>query len=276
MTAMLELPDVTLACIDTRHPALALEALGRCRAQARFARTLLFTDTQLVPAAPPGVELVDVRIDSVAAYSRFLLQALAPHVRTSHVLVVQWDGFVIDASAWQPAFLAHDYIGAPWHDVPGDAGVGNGGFSLRSRRLLDALQDLPPAHPEDTCICRDHRAALEARGLRFAPRALAQAFAFERTPPAGPSFGFHGLFNFDRVLPRDELAPLLRRLPDAMFRGLDAHDLATRLLRAGRLDEAALIVAARRRLRMHDRRSWRLRARLAWARWRSRTAAPAA
>lgn len=273
---MLALPEVTLACVDTRHPALALEALARCRAQVRFARSLLFTDARLLPSAPEGIELVDARIDSVAAYSHFLLRELAPHVHTGHVLIVQWDGFVTDPTAWQADFLAHDYIGAPWHDVAGDAGVGNGGFSLRSRRLLQALQALPPSHPEDLCICREHRAVLEAQGLRFAPRALAERFAFERTQPAQTSFGFHGLFNFDRVLPHHELAPLLRRLPDAMFRGLDAHDLGVRLLRAGRLDEAALIVAARQRLRMHDRRSWRLRARLAWARWRARPAAPAA
>lgn len=274
---MLELPDVTLCCVDTRHPALALEALARCRAHARFGRAVLFTDTRLQPAAPAGIELVDVRIDSVEAYSQFMLRGLAGYVATTHVLVVQWDGFIIDATAWDPDFLRCDYIGAPWHDVPGDAGVGNGGFSLRSRRLLQALQDpvLTPRHPEDLCICRDHRAALEQRhGIRFAPRALAERFAFERTVPSGPSFGFHGLFHFDRVLPADELPALLQRLPDGMLRGLDAHDLAERLIDAGRLHEAGLIVAARRRLGMTDRRSWRLRARLAWARWRSPSAAP--
>ena len=272
---MLQLPQVTLCCVDTREPALAIEALQRCRAGVRFGRALLFTDLARVASpVPEGIELLPARIASVADYSAFMLRGLAEHVHGSHVLVVQWDGFVLDPAAWDPAFLAYDYLGAPWHDIPGDAGVGNGGFSLRSARLLRALHDpaLAPSHPEDLSICRDHRAALERHhGIRFAPRAMAERFAFERTAPAGPSFGFHGLFHFDRVLPPAELHALLARLPDTMLRSLDAHDLARQLIGAGRLDSAQLIVDARRRLGMHDRRTWRLRARLGWARWRSRT-----
>lgn len=275
---LLQLPQVTLCCVDTREPALAIEALQRCRAGVRFGRTLLFTDLARAPATvPDGISLLPARIDNVSDYSQFMLRGLAEHVHGSHVLVVQWDGFVLDPAAWDPAFLQYDYIGAPWHDVAGDAGVGNGGFSLRSTRLLRALQDpaLAPSHPEDLAICRGHRAALEQRhGIRFAPRALAERFAFERTAPAGPGFGFHGLFHFDRVLPPDELHALLARLPDGMLRGLDAHDLARQLIGAGRLDAARLIVDARKRLRMRDRRTWRLRARLAWARWLSPPAPP--
>jgi hypothetical protein len=269
--ARLQLPGVTLCCVDTREPALAIEAMQRCRAGVDFGRTLLFTDLARIPAAVPrGIELLPARITSVAEYSDFLLRCIAEHVHGSHVLIVQWDGFVLDPAAWDPAFLQYDYLGAPWHDVPGDAGVGNGGFSLRSARLLRALKDpaLPPSHPEDLAICRKHRAALEQRhGIRFPPRALAERFAFERTAPSGPTFGFHGLFHFDRVLPPDQLHALLARLPDAMLRGLDAHDLARQLIAAGRLETAQLIVGARRRLGMRDRRTWRLRARLAFARW---------
>lgn len=268
---MLQLPQVTLCCVDTREPALAIAALQRCRAGVRFGRTLLFTDLARVPAGvPDGIELLPIHIASVADYSAFLLRGLAEHVRGTHLLVVQWDGFVLDPSAWDPAFLQYDYIGAPWHDVPGDAGVGNGGFSLRSVRLLRALRDpaLAPSHPEDLAICREHRAALEQRhGILFAPRALAERFAFERTAPTGPTFGFHGLFHFDRVLTPAALHALLARLPDEMLRGLDAHDLARQLIRAGQLDSAQRIVDARLRLGMRDRRTWRLRALLGMARW---------
>ncbi|MBI5260009.1 MAG: hypothetical protein HY855_26150 [Burkholderiales bacterium] len=268
----LALPEVTLCCVDTREPTLALGALQHCMSHARFARVLLFTDPALLPSAPPGIERIAVRIDSVADYSHFMLRGLAPHLHTSHLLVVQWDGYVLDPAAWDPAFLQCDYIGAPWHDRPAERAVGNGGFSLRSRRLLQALQDpaLAPAHPEDLCICDTHREALERRhGIRFASPAMAARFAYERTEPAGPTFGFHGLFNFDRVLPPAALGQRLATLPDALLRGLDGHDLCQRLIAQGRLDEAALIVAARRRLGMHDRRTLRLRARLAWARWRA-------
>lgn len=270
---MLDLPEVTLCCVDTREPALAIGALRRCMAGVHFARVLLFTDRGRLAQAPLGIDVVDVRIHSVAEYSHFMLRGLLPYLHSSHLLVVQWDGYLTNPGAWDPEFLRQDYIGAPWHDIAGDPGVGNGGFSLRSLRLLQALQDpaLPPGHPEDLCIARQHRAALERQhGIRFAPRAMAARFAYERTEPTGPTFGFHGLFNLPRVMAPAELRALLAQLPDEMLRGLDAHDLCRTLIQRGELDSAGLIVAARKRLHMNDRRTWRLRARLAWARRRQR------
>lgn len=79
------------------------------------------------------------------AYLAFVLRGLAGTVTTSHVLVAQWDGWVSGPAAWNPALLEWDYIGAPWPSLDAAAGkveVGAGGFSLRSRRLLDALAGL--------------------------------------------------------------------------------------------------------------------------------------
>ena len=269
----LHLPDVTLVCVDTRTPELGIAAMQQCLRQASFGDALLFTDPALVTQVPPGIRAVPLQVDSVPAYSEFMLRGLLPHIRTSHLLVVQWDGYVLDAAQWDPAYLQQDYIGAPLrHQLP-ERAVGNGGFSLRSRRLLQALQDpaLVMRHPEDLCICHDHRAWLEGvHGIRFAPLAMAAHFAYERLAPAGPTFGFHGLFNLHRVMAPADLHALLLGLPDPLARGLDAHDLCATLIGLGRLDTAAVLLAKRRRLGMHDRRTWRLRARLAWARWRQR------
>jgi hypothetical protein len=82
--------------------------------------------------------------------------------------------------------------------------VGNGGFSLRSKRLLRALQDdaFPPLHPEDRAICRTWRDQLERRySISFAPEVMADRFAFEGTLPNQPTFGFHGGFNVLRFVP---------------------------------------------------------------------------
>lgn len=266
---MLALPQVTLCCVDTRMPQLALEAIARSTAGIRFGEVLLFTDSRLAPPAPPGVRYVEVEIASVQAYSEFMLRGIAPHIQTSHWLVVQWDGFVLDAAAWRPEFLELDYIGAPWLGRPRERSVGNGGFSLRSRRLLLALADprMSIEHPEDVCICEANRERLEREHfIRFASPELAAAFAYERAEPPTTTFGFHGLFNFDRFMEPSELGPFLASLPDSMMRGLDAHDLAVRLLQKGRTEEAALILAARKRLGMRDRRTWRLR----WRVWRAR------
>ncbi len=260
---MLALPDVTLVCVDTRMPALALAALSHCLDRLRVAETLLFTDPKLVPTAPPGVRVLPAQIDSTAEYSHFMLHGLLPHVASSHLLVVQWDGYVLDARQWDPQFLHYDYIGAPLRNEPADRAVGNGGFSLRSRKLLVALQDpaLSISHPEDLCICHDNRERLEREhGLRFAPVDLAARFSYERIVPSHATFGFHGLFNLHRVLPAAALHELVSGLPDSLARGLDAHDLCRTLIKLGHLATAAELLAKRRRLGMHDRRTLRLKA----------------
>jgi Protein of unknown function (DUF5672) len=272
LSQRVRLDDVTLCCVDTRDVALALAALRRCMAQAAFAQVLFFTRRALLPAPPDGIRVIDVDVPTVQAYSQFMLRGLQPHVRSSHVLVAQWDGFVRDASRWKPEFLEYDYIGAPWHDQPAEQSVGNGGFSLRSQRLLTALADpsIILSHPEDIAICQVNRRLLEERhGIRIAPRALADVFSYERVAPPAPTFGFHGLFNFARELSVDDLGGTLRMLPDHLARGLDAHDLCRTLIREGRLEPAQLVLDKRRRLRMHDRRTLRLFAELWWARRRS-------
>jgi hypothetical protein len=263
----LDLPGVTLVCVDNRTPALALQALHRCRTQARFARTLLFTDAATAAGPlPDGIEALPVAIRSVPEYSQFMLRGLLAHVRTPHLLVVQWDGFILDATQWTPEFLDYDYIGALLRDEPPHRSVGNGGFSLRSRRLLEALEDkrITPTHPEDTCICQDHRVLLEqAHGIRFAPPALAARFAHERVPSPEPTFGFHGMFNLHRALSPAALHALIDTLPDPMFVGMDARDLCRALLQDRRLDDAARVLDRRLRAGQHDRRTRQLQVRLA-------------
>ena len=269
---MLNLPEVTLLCVDTRTPTLAIGAMKRCLAQIRFGDAVLLTDPAQVSELPPGIRLQSVSVDSIEAYSELMLRGLLPHVSTSHVLVVQWDGYVLDASRWDNEFLQVDYIGALWRrQPPGRSTVGNGGFSLRSRRLLEALRNpsIVIGHPEDTCICHDNRARLEREhGIRFASPALAARFSYERVEPTAATFGFHGMFNMHRVLSADALHKLVGSLPDVLAAGVDAQDLCETLITQGQLDTAAQLLAKRQRLGMRDRRTLWLRWQLQLARWR--------
>jgi hypothetical protein len=150
-----------------------------------------------------------------------MLKDLAPHVETSHALVVQWDGYVLNPEAWTGEFLRCDYIGAPWPWAPEGSRVGNGGFSLRSRRLLDALADphVVLEGNEDETIGVRRRAWLEAHhGIRYADEALANRFSFEVGYPVGRPFGFHGLYNFCRTVPEDEITSLAPTFSDAIAR----------------------------------------------------------
>ena len=202
----LSLPQVTLCCVDsTPRLPWALKALQRCLEQVSFGDAILCTDGASLRGRPlPGgvrwVEIAPVR--SIEAYSEFMIKGLAAHIRTSHVLIVQWDGFVLNAAAWRSEFLEVDYIGAPWNHIPEPWSVGNGGFSLRSHRLLQALQDpaIVPSHPEDLCICKTYRTHLEAQGLQFAPVPLAAQFAVEDGPLSAQVFGFHGPYHLPKVL----------------------------------------------------------------------------
>lgn len=252
----LALPQVTLVAIDTRAPALAAQAMRRCLDVAEFARALLFTHPASATPHCPGMEIVDCGpIDSGATYSHYVLRLLPAQVQTSHVLITQWDGFVVDPSAWTDEFLAFDYIGAVWPDQPAAACVGNGGFSLRSRRLLAAGLDprITPEHPEDLMLCREHRGLLEREhGVRFAPPALARRFAFENESPLGPTFGFHGAYHLPRFVDEATLGRWIDSLPDNFFRGRDARRLARALLRHGMAGTARRVIDRRQAAGLRD------------------------
>lgn len=237
------IPDTTLCCVDCSAYELAARAMSISLAQCRFDRAILFTD---VPMNVAGVEVHRIpTIGSIDEYSQFLLKDLRHHITTRFALVIQWDGYVIDASQWRSDFHDYDYIGARWPHVPGIE-VGNGGFSLRSRRLLDACADerFVVSNPEDAAICINNRTFLERQmGIRFAPPDVAERFSFERTRDSGPHFGFHGLFNIPNVMPDAELSAFLAALP-------------ARVAWMGELFEVLLVYATTGR-RNEARKTWR-------------------
>jgi len=217
------LADVTLACVDTVNHALALRALAASAQRIAFGRVVFLTHGLPEDAAPaPGIDVVDIEpLRSRDEYSHFVLKRLVEHVHTRHVLLVQWDGYVVNADAWESAFGDVDYLGARWFWHTDGHDVGNGGFSLRSHRLLDALQDprIELVEAEDTTIGRTFRTLLEREhGIRFGSPALADRFAFEAAYPIGKPFGFHGLYNFCRVVPPPELAALVSAFSAAILR----------------------------------------------------------
>jgi hypothetical protein len=204
--ARLHLPTVTLAAATSVNVAATIAAMRACMEQVEFADCILLTDVD-TPDLPTEIRVVPMDpLRSVMDYSRFMLTKLVEHIATPHVLVCQWDGFIVDASAWNPRFLDYDYVGAPWPQFADNYNVGNGGFSLRSRRLLEAMRD--PAMiigcPEDVVICRTNRALLEERhSIRFADVLTAADFAYERSRLTSQTFGFHGAFNMIPIMGAD-------------------------------------------------------------------------
>lgn len=224
--ANLALPQVTLCAATSVNVKATLRALEASLAQVDFAACKLFTDAPVRPDHP-GISVVQIqKLDSSAAYSNFLLSQLVDHVETSHCLVAQWDGHVIDARRWRAEFLDYDYIGASWPQFDDGHDVGNGGFSLRSRRLMEACRDpqFRASHPEDLAIGRENRCWLEERGLRFASTVLADLFATERCGNLETSFGYHGAWNMPRAVGIETFWQVYRELDD---RGTVRHDFTS-------------------------------------------------
>ena len=192
-----QLPNVTLVIVDTVSYGDAVNAVLQTLKQITPARTIMFTDIEL---NIPNIEVINIpRINSKKEYSAWMMKELGKQpIETSHILVIQADGYVLDGDQWDDDFLLWDYIGAPWLETDG-YNNGNGGFSLRSRLLHKALaQDtlIKPLHPEDNAICRIYRDHLEqVYNLHWAPDNVADKFSFELRQPAQPTFGFHQKFS---------------------------------------------------------------------------------
>ena len=210
-------PDTAIAIADTDHPVLALQALQHSLAGFPVGQVIVFSDR---PEAWPGFDVVRVpTLRRIEDYNRLITRHLAEVLQRDRVLVIQYDGFVLNPAEYAPLFRHYDYLGAPWPQFA-DCGVGNGGFSLRSRRLVDAVARLDYAdlsEAEDLFICRRSRPALEAAGLRFAPRALAAHFSVEFPMVPWPTFGFHGIFHLPGVY-RQRLDFLIEHLSDRVLR----------------------------------------------------------
>lgn len=140
-------------------------------------------------------------------YSGWILKNLVNYVNTDFALCVQWDSCVINPELWDDRFLKVDYIGAPWA-FDSINRVGCGGFSLRSRKLIELCSTLPYSKTgnkeldnEDYHFCITHYQYMVDNGIKFAPLELARKFGVEHPIPEAPhryndlstyqSFGFH-------------------------------------------------------------------------------------
>jgi len=215
----LNLKDVTAFCIDDISPSKAYEVLGDAAQKINFGAVKLFSSHD----GPWPTEKLERPINSLYDYSLFTINELKNHIDTEFALCIQRDGYPVNVNAWTDRFLKFDYIGAPWFWVPAylrdktcSVGrcVGNGGFSIRSKKIMEAAskydfstrwkelraldkeaQDKDILN-EDVFICREIASDLEAEGIQFAPVELAAFFSVENMMYTG-QFGFHGFNTYD-------------------------------------------------------------------------------
>lgn len=177
---------------DAEMQKKTIRVLRYCRKIIKCERMLFFT---YMPMPEADVPFKVIRIPKLdwQTWNTFVNREVPKHVQSEFLMSVHEDGFPIDCSRWNPAFLSYDYIGAPW----ADGIVGNGGFNIESKRLLQEKLAMPTTPEEvsvasDMYICRNRSDYLKSKGITFAPRDTALTFSTETFGNQWPSFGFHG------------------------------------------------------------------------------------
>jgi hypothetical protein len=218
------LPDVTVVAIDCVAHELTRLALEDTLKQITPNDVMVWSDKNIVLNG----QRFDCDLRTMRAVEETLWYNVPLRVKTSHFLVIQYDGWVIDGSRWNPSWLNTDYIGAPWWYKT--LNVGNGGFSLRSTTMAKFVarndKAFPLKSPEDQTLCRHYRRRLVQEKFYWASEHEAQAFAFERDGPWA-TFGFHGIFNFHKVLDPDSFQHRLGLANDYVQSKIEWKELNT-------------------------------------------------
>jgi len=195
---------ITVAIIGNTHHDLMRLSLDHTLAATPDVESVLVCSNRQFYSTDNFVEIADDF--NKHDYELFCIKLLLAHVETEFVLICQYDGMAVNKNYWTNEFYNYDYIGAAWSPAFGldeQYRVGNGGFSLRSRRLLEALQDptIPFDGAEDVVICQRYADYLRSRyHITYAPIGLADQFSQEWNTDHGRTFGFHGLLNLPMYL----------------------------------------------------------------------------
>lgn len=214
----LSLKDVTLisVCGNAKFLVGIIKAAKYCMKNIDFGKVIILSN---VDVKVPDIEIIKIPALDKEKYCTFSLYELPNYINTDYCLTFQGDGFVINHNLWTDEFLEYDYIGAPWTQEISN-NVGNGGFSLRSKKFLSSAKTLEynskiqfQPHiqagelvtPEDWFACCYSYHKMIAMGVKFPSVSFAYKFAVEHPSKdkiydrfninTYNSFGFHGDFN---------------------------------------------------------------------------------
>lgn len=214
---------ITIVCIGSSHHEMMKFSLNNSiqHVPKEYVEdVIVFSDKKV-----DGYSYVPIKQFTVDDYSFFIIKSLWAFIKTEFVLITQYDGMAMNGSKWSDKYFDYDYIGAPWPNrfewIAENERVGNGGFSLRSAKLLEATKD---AHVvphdnlrhknEDAMICQGYSNFLKIKhDIKYAPYDLANEFSTEWCNPTGNTFGFHGVWNFPLFFEELEIMNYLLEIP---------------------------------------------------------------
>ena len=204
-------PDLTIvsAC-GHNNGAGAVPSILRSMKELPGSRGLLIS-LEPPPDLPREIQWKRCHNIDYLGYSLFMMHSLYAYIDTAYCLVVQDDGWVLNGKNFTPDYYQYDYIGAPSHCAFGQGNlylkfawtqaqekvsvVQNGGFSLRSKRFLEACNKHGIMHlnsneihgwNEDAQLSAILKPVLESYGYRYCPMEVAKYFSMEYV-----GHGFH-------------------------------------------------------------------------------------
>jgi hypothetical protein len=201
---MITLDNVTLFQLNGVDPEIGVKALKYSSRKINFAKTVLLS-TRKPSNLTNDIEFycVDEMDHTDSSRLHFGPDNFLKYIDTEYYLSIQTDGFVINPEMWTDEFLEYDYIGAPWPALSwcSKNRVGNGGFRLESRKLLELCSrikyDEYNGMHDDVLISNVCKEYFESHGCKFPSIELAARFSLELEIPEvehdlKKCFGFHG------------------------------------------------------------------------------------
>ncbi|MDO4284053.1 MAG: DUF5672 family protein [Eubacteriales bacterium] len=195
----LQLPNVTLAAMTSVKVRETIKAMQYSMRGVDFGAATLVTHRKPF-FLPKEIEYQHIdKIDEINKFNYAMIYDMHRYIHTDFMLLVHYDGFVVNPESWRDEFLDYDYIGSPfplpkddfsYRDINGNiCRVGNS-VSIRSKRLLEfpSQTGIPfeadhGFFNEDGFICCKNRHLFEAAGMKYAPLEVAKYFGHEQMLP---------------------------------------------------------------------------------------------
>lgn len=212
----MKLPQVTLVCVEgtdkEENITDAIHALEVSSKNIEFNKIVLISPNLPVEFTN---NIIYKKVEKMTwlEYNHFMVHKLNSCIDTEFCITIQNDGFILNSDLWTDDFLNYDFIGHAWDfvkcpfqvagvspsivELKGISGlnrVGNGGFSLRSKKLLEISASIPIQcnGPEDVFICNDNYDYFIKNGIKYAPVEIADKFSKDYSQCKNDTFGFHG------------------------------------------------------------------------------------
>ena len=221
---MINLDNVTLVAVSSVKIKETIDAINYSSRNINFNNILVITHKEISNFPKENTKIIK-KIDSIKEWCRFIIFDLHNFIETDFILLIHWDGFVINPKKWSNEFLQYDYIGPPWPNFkkifPSIANkypdnkyrVGNS-VSIRSKKLLQIPSQIKlnwtgggaiANYHEDGYLCVHNREKLEHCGIKFAPFDLAckfgREYTFEENKNIKP-FVFHKWYAENKNFPK--------------------------------------------------------------------------